>query len=79
MRKSFWRGDEWIEDLGAREKKQRIERRETKKKERERGGGDFRRRYRETERGTKNRVLKREKDFEKKKKQENRKGNIWKD
>jgi hypothetical protein len=52
MRKSFWRGDEWIKDLGAREKKQRIERRETKKKERERGGGDFRRRYRETERGT---------------------------
>ena len=33
-------------------KKQRIERRETKKKERERGGGDFRRRYKETERGT---------------------------
>jgi hypothetical protein len=65
---------------GERTKKiENREERNKKKKERERGGGDFRRRYRETERGTYKRVLKREKDFEKIKKQGNRRGNIWKD
>jgi len=79
MRKSFWKGDEWIEDLGAREKKQRIERRETKKKK-GKEAGEILEEDTEKQNGEHRIEFWRErKILKKKKKQENRKGNIWKD